>query len=61
MVAGKRIVEIDFPKTAKILMVVRGKDYITPVGSTVLQGEDKLLILAEDARSFLAAERSLGV
>ncbi|HTI10402.1 MAG TPA: potassium/proton antiporter [Puia sp.] len=61
MVAGKRIVEINFPKTAKILMIVRGKDYITPVGSTVLQGEDKLLVLSEDARSFLAAERSLGV
>jgi cell volume regulation protein A len=61
MVAGKRIVEVNFPKTAKILMIIRGRDYITPVGSTVLQGEDKLLILAEDARSFLAAGRSLGV
>lgn len=60
-VAGKRIVEINFPKTAKILMIMRGKDYITPVGSTVLQGEDKLLILAEDARSYLAAGKSLGV
>jgi cell volume regulation protein A len=59
--AGRRIVEIDFPKTAKILMIIRGRDYITPVGSTVLQGDDKLMILAEDSRSFFAAQRSLGV
>ena len=60
-VAGKRIVEINFPKTATILMIIRGKDYITPVGSTVLQGDDKLLIVAEDGRSHLAAKKSLGV
>jgi len=60
-VAGKRIVEINFPKTAKILLIIRGKDYITPVGSTVLQGDDKLLIVAEDGRSHLAAKKSLGV
>ncbi len=60
-VAGKRIVEINFPKTATILMIIRGADYITPVGSTVLQGDDKLLVLAEDGRSFLAAKTSLGV
>ena len=59
--AGRRIVEINFPKTATILLIIRGRDYITPVGSTVLQGEDKLLVLAEDDRSFLAATRSLGV
>jgi len=59
--AGRRIVEINFPKTANILLIIRGQDYITPVGSTVLQGNDKLLVLAEDDRSFLAATRSLGV
>ena len=61
VVNGRRVVEINFPKTAKILMIVRGKDYITPVGSTVLQGDDKLLILAENAQSFSMAIRSLGL
>jgi cell volume regulation protein A len=61
MVKGRRIVEINFPKTAKILMIVRGTDYITPVGSTVLHGDDKLLILAENTQSFLSAIRSLGL
>lgn len=61
VVNGRRIVEINFPKTAKILLVVRGDDYITPVGSTVLRGDDKLLILAENDRAFSLAMRSLGM
>lgn len=61
VVKGRRIVEINFPKTAKILMIIRGTDYITPVGSTVLHGDDKLLILAENSQSFLSAIRSLGL
>jgi cell volume regulation protein A len=60
-VNGKRIVEIGFPKTAKILLVIRGKDYITPVGSTVLRGDDRLLLLAENERSFSLAIASLGI
>lgn len=61
VVNGRRIVEINFPKTAKILLVVRGKDYITPVGSTVLRGDDRLLILAENERAFSLAMQSLGM
>jgi len=61
VVNGRRIVEINFPKTAKILLIVRGKDYITPVGSTVLRGDDKLLILAENDRAFSVAMSSLGM
>ena len=61
IVNGRRIVEINFPKTAKILLIVRGTDYITPVGSSVLQGDDKLLVLAEDDRAFLLAMKSLGM
>ncbi len=61
IVNGRRIVEINFPKTAKILLVVRGDDYITPVGSTVLRGHDKLLILAENDRAFSLAMHSLGM
>jgi len=60
-VNGRKVVEINFPKTAKILLIVRGKDYITPVGSTVLRGEDKLLILAENDRAFSLAITSLGM
>jgi len=61
IVNGRRIVEIDFPKTAKILLVIRGKDYITPVGSTVLRGDDRLLLLAENERAFSLAIASLGI
>jgi cell volume regulation protein A len=61
IVNGRKIVEIDFPKTAKILLVIRGKDYITPVGSTVLRADDKLLILAENDKAFSLAMTSLGM
>jgi len=59
--AGRKIVEVNFPKTAQILVIRRGKDYISPVGSTVLAANDKLLILAEDARTFSSVLVSLGV
>jgi len=59
--AGKKIVDVHFPKTAQILVIKRGKDYISPVGSTVLAGNDQLTILAEDTRSFSFVLRSLGV
>jgi cell volume regulation protein A len=61
VVNGRRIVEINFPKTAKILMITRENDHITPVGSTVLRGDDRLLVLAENEQAFSLAMRSLGM
>ncbi len=48
---GKKIVELGFPKTASIAMIVRSGQYITPTGSTLLADKDKLLIFAEDKES----------
>jgi cell volume regulation protein A len=45
---GKMVVELDFPKGAQIMTIKRGNEYIIPVGSTRLQANDKLFILAED-------------
>ncbi len=44
---GKALVELGFPKTALIVMINRNGKYITPNGATILEPEDKLLILAE--------------
>ena len=44
----KMVVELDFPKAAQIMTVKRGNEYIIPVGSTRIQPNDKLFILAED-------------
>jgi potassium/hydrogen antiporter len=50
-VIGKRIVEVSIPPTANILAVKRGDVYIAPNGSTKLQKNDVLYVLAEDKKS----------
>lgn len=60
-VIGKKIVHIGFPKTAQILTVKRNGLYLSPIGSTVLAQDDKLLILAEDENAFSLAIQSLKI
>lgn len=60
-IVGKKIVNTGFPKTAQILLIKRGKNYISPVGSTVLMANDKLFILAEDQNAFAKAIESLKI
>ncbi|MEO8583664.1 MAG: potassium/proton antiporter [Flavitalea sp.] len=45
---GKKIVELSIPPTVNILAIYRNGVYVTPNGSTVLNENDKLYILAED-------------
>ncbi|TDO05465.1 potassium/proton antiporter [Sunxiuqinia elliptica] len=47
-VVGKQIVQIGLPKTSLIAIIKREENYITPHGSTVLNANDKLYLLAED-------------
>lgn len=44
---GKRIYELGFPRSTSIAIIQRNGKYITPSGSTVLEANDKLLVLAE--------------
>ncbi|MEX2565655.1 MAG: potassium/proton antiporter, partial [Cyclobacteriaceae bacterium] len=44
-VIGKRIVELDFPKTCLIVLINRADKYITPNGLTELQAGDKLMVM----------------
>jgi potassium/hydrogen antiporter len=46
---GKKLVELNFPKTAIVSIIQRGDKYLTPNGSTVLQENDKLYIIAENS------------
>ncbi len=45
---GKKILELEFPKTAIIAMIRRGEKYITPTGSTVLESMDVLYVLSDN-------------
>ncbi len=44
---GKKIVELEFPKTSLISIIERDGKYITPTGSTVIEANDKLYVISE--------------
>ncbi|MEZ4948489.1 MAG: potassium/proton antiporter [Saprospiraceae bacterium] len=48
---GKRIVEMDFPKSSLIVMIKRNEKFLTPNGATVFQSGDTLVILSEEEDS----------
>ncbi len=58
---GKRIVELMIPATVNILAIKRADVYIAPNGSTKLQANDILYLLAEDKRSLELLEESLAI
>ena len=45
--AGKKIVDLKFPKNAIIAMIKRDDAYITPNGSTVIEANDQLVVLSD--------------
>ncbi|MEP6539072.1 MAG: TrkA C-terminal domain-containing protein [Bryobacteraceae bacterium] len=45
--SGRRVMDLGLPKSALIVLVGRGEDFIAPRGSTVVEGGDQLLVLAE--------------
>jgi cell volume regulation protein A len=44
--AGRRVMDLGLPKSALIVLLGRGEDYIAPRGGTVIQGGDQLLVLS---------------
>jgi cell volume regulation protein A len=48
---GKRILDLMIPSTVNIVAIKRSDVYIVPNGSTMIQAEDILYVLAEDERS----------
>jgi cell volume regulation protein A len=46
-VADRRIMDLPLPKSALIVLVGRGGDFVAPDGSTVLETGDALLVLAD--------------
>lgn len=49
---NKRIVDLDFPESAFIVMIKRNGEYIRPGGSTLIQSHDILMVLADDENDF---------
>ncbi len=49
---NKRIVDLNFPKSAFIVMIKRNGEYIRPGGSTELSAKDVLMVLADSQEDF---------
>lgn len=49
---NKRIVDLNFPKSAFIVMIKRDGEYIRPGGSAVIEAQDTLMVLADNEEDF---------
>jgi cell volume regulation protein A len=58
---GRPIVKLKIPKTALIVLLVRDGKYIQPNGSTILEENDKLLLLANNKSALHEIYQVLGV
>ncbi len=56
---GKKIVDLNFPKSAVIAMIIRNDKYITPNGYTTIEANDTLIVLSDTSRGFSQVEESL--
>jgi potassium/hydrogen antiporter len=61
-IVGKSVYELDVPDKALIILISRGEKFIVPSGSTVIEGGDVLLVLAntEDFKALSHTVRKLG-
>lgn len=50
---NNRIVDLNFPKSAFIVMIKRNGEYIRPGGSTELEANDVLMVLADSPEDFV--------
>lgn len=58
---GKRIIDIEMPRAALIVMIVRDEKYITPTGSTVIVANDRLIILTNSKNGIKRLEEAFDV
>lgn len=49
---NKRIVDLNFPKSAFIVMIKRNNEYIRPGGSTKIKANDTLMVLADNEEDY---------
>jgi cell volume regulation protein A len=56
---GKRIVDLNFPKSAFIIMIKRNGEFIRPGGATILEAKDVLMVLADNQEDFEKVDNCL--
>jgi potassium/hydrogen antiporter len=58
---GKEIIELHFPRTSLIAVINRDGKFITPSGSTVIEANDVLIVIADDQQSINQVYDSLKI
>ncbi|TXE10618.1 potassium/proton antiporter [Gelidibacter salicanalis] len=56
---NKRIVDLNFPRSAFIIMIKRDNQFIRPGGSTEIMANDILMVLADDQQEYIKVHESL--
>lgn len=56
---GKRIVDLNFPKSAFIMIIKRDDEFIRPSGATFIQANDVLSVLADNQEDFDQVQKCL--
>jgi len=59
--AGKKVVELGFPKSSLIVLINRDKRYLTPRGDTEIVAGDKLMVMTDDKRELSELKARLGI
>lgn len=59
LAVNKRIIDLNFPKSAFIIMIIRNGEYIRPSGSTVIEAKDNLMVLADNQEDFAKVKECL--
>jgi cell volume regulation protein A len=58
---GTRLMDISLPEKTLVVMVKRSGKYFVPTGITVLQEDDKLLIITDDQDALMETYRNMGI
>lgn len=56
---GRSIVELQFPRTALIVLIDRGGKFVTPNGGTVLEKDDKLMVMVDNDEELEKVNKAL--
>ena len=59
--AGQQIVTLGLPKSALIVLIGRKRHYLVPRGDTVVEGEDRLMIMTDDRQVIKQMQACLGI
>jgi potassium/hydrogen antiporter len=58
---GKKLLNCIFPRTSSIAVINRDGKFITPSGSTVIEANDVLIVIADNQQSISQVYECLGI